>query len=288
MMKIKENIHAIRHNFKIPLSPDLAIERFVYSFVIFSSKGICLIDSGVANSAENIFTYISENGHDIEEIMTLILTHAHPDHIGAAKIIKEKTECFVFAHEEAKDWVEDVDLQNSQRPVPGFSGLVSGSVKIDEFLKNNQVLEPIIGMKLKIIHTPGHSKGSISLLFEKEKVLICADSLLSPGSMPIYENVIDTVDSIKRLKNISGLDVLLSSWDTPKYGADIYSSIDASLDYLKKIHKTIANTLEIKELEPMELCRRVCAELNLPAAAVNPLVSRSLQSHVAALGKKIF
>ena len=34
-MKIKDNIHAIKHNFKIPMSQDLAVERFVYSFIVF-------------------------------------------------------------------------------------------------------------------------------------------------------------------------------------------------------------------------------------------------------------
>lgn len=233
-MKIKDNIHALKHNFKIPLSENVTVERFVYSFIVFGSKGICLIDSGVAQSSQNIFSYIQENGRDIEEIMTLILTHAHPDHIGSARIIKKETECFVFAHGHARAWIEDVDLQNSQRPVPGFSGLVSGPVKIDEFLKDDEIIEPEDGMKLRVIYTPGHSRGSVSLLFENERILICADSLVLPGGFPIYEDVAQTVASIKKLKEISNLEVLLSSWDEPRYGTDIYITMDASLDYLKK------------------------------------------------------
>ncbi len=120
---------------------DLCI-RLLYSTV----KVYLLIDSGVSLSAESIFSYIKENVREVEGIMTLILTHAHPDHIGAAKIIKDETECFVFAHEGAKAWVEDIDLQHSQRLVPGFSVLVSGAVKVNELLKNNQIIEPESGM----------------------------------------------------------------------------------------------------------------------------------------------
>ena len=287
-MKIKEKIHALKHLFKISVKPDLTIDRFVYSFVIFGDKGICLIDSGVASSAEKIFNYIQENNREIEEVMTLILTHAHPDHIGSAKIIKQETECFVFSHENAKDWIEDVNLQNSQRPVPGFSALVSGSVKIDEFLKNDQIIEPEDAMKLRVIHTPGHSSGSISLLFENENILVCADSLLLNGAMPIYDDLEETVRSVRKLKEISGLDVLLSSWYEPRYGGEIYQTMDISLSYLEKIHNAVEQTENAKGFEPMELCQAVCSKLGLPAAAVNPLVARSLQSNIAALGKGLF
>ncbi len=287
-VKIKNNIHAIKHTFKIPLSPDLAVERFVYSFIVFGSKGICLIDSGVAQSAGSIFAYIRENGRDIEEIMTLILTHAHPDHIGSARIIKEETECFVFSHENARAWIENVDSQSSQRPVPGFSGLVSGSVKVDEFLNNDQVIEPEPGMNLRVIHTPGHSSGSISLLFENERILVCADSLLLPGGLPVYDNVTELVASIRKLKQISDLEILLSSWDEPRYAGEIYQTMDESLDYLKKIHDALEKTKNARGLAPMELCKEVCARLGLPAAAVNSLTARSLQSNVAVLGKELF
>ncbi len=287
-MEIKNRIHAIKHTFKIPVSSDLSIEKSVYSYILFGSKGICLIDSGVAESVDKIFGYIQENGRDVEEIMTLILTHSHPDHIGSAKIIKEETECFVFSHENAKAWIEDVELQNSKRPVPGFSGLVSGSLKINELLKNDQLIEPVDGMKLRVIHTPGHSRGLISLLFENERILMCSDSLQSPGGLPLYDDVAGVVDSIKRLKQISDLEILLSSWDEPRYAQQIYQAMDASLEYLKKIHDTVAKTKNAKELDAMELCKGVCAQLGLPAVAVNPLVARSLQSNVAVLGKELF
>lgn len=287
-MKIKDNIHALKHDFKITLSAQLTIDRFVYSFIIFGSKGICLIDSAVAQSAGDIFSYIQQNGRDIEDIMTLILTHAHPDHIGSAGIIKEETACFVFAHENARAWIENVDLQNEQRPVPGFSGLVSGSVKIDELIKDGEIIEPEDGMKLRVIHTPGHSSGSVSLLFENENILICGDSVLLDGGLPVYDDVQQTIASIKKLRNISGLQILLSSWDEPRHGAQIYEIMDASLAYLKRIHAAVENTKDAKDINPMELCKEVCAQLGLPAMAVNHLVARSLQSNAAFLGKELF
>ena len=64
----------------------------------------------------------------------MILTHAHPDHIGSAKAIEEATRCTVAAHENAKHWIEDVDLQFQERPVPGFHSLVGESFKFKQVL----------------------------------------------------------------------------------------------------------------------------------------------------------
>jgi glyoxylase-like metal-dependent hydrolase (beta-lactamase superfamily II) len=74
----------------------------------------------VQSSYEVIFDYLKDTGRKPEDIDMLILTHAHPDHIGSAKAIKEKTGCTVAAHPEARAWIEDVEQQFKERPVPGF------------------------------------------------------------------------------------------------------------------------------------------------------------------------
>ena len=65
-MKITEKIHALKHTFFIPVNPQLKIERFVYSFVIFGKENVYLIDSGVANSEKAILDYVEENGYSIK------------------------------------------------------------------------------------------------------------------------------------------------------------------------------------------------------------------------------
>jgi DNA-binding XRE family transcriptional regulator len=52
--------------------------------------------------------------------------------------------------------------------------------------------------------------------------------------------------------------------------------MNQSIDYLKKIRQTINGIENVKELDRMELCRRVVDSMGLPPVAVNPLVSRSL------------
>ncbi|MEA3489859.1 MAG: MBL fold metallo-hydrolase, partial [Candidatus Omnitrophota bacterium] len=137
IMKITEQIHALKHTFFIPVHPELKIERFVYSFVVFGNENVYLIDSGIADSKDKILNYVEKNGYSKNNITTLILTHSHPDHIGSARSIKDITECQVLAHEGEKGWIEDVDKQFSDRPVPGFKSFVNKSVKINRFLNDS-------------------------------------------------------------------------------------------------------------------------------------------------------
>ena len=86
-MQITPAIHALRHPFKIPVAPGIAIDRFVYSYLL-AGETITLIDTGVAGCENVIFDYIRSIGRDPREISLIILTHSHPDHIGAAKAIQ--------------------------------------------------------------------------------------------------------------------------------------------------------------------------------------------------------
>ena len=161
-MQIAKNIHALRIPFNITDPSGKMIPRFVYVYLILGEK-IYLIDSGVASSEKIILDYLKKIGRSPEEISTLILTHSHPDHIGAAKAIKSITGCIVAAHTAERAWIEDVDLQERERPVPGFQTLVGGSVKVDLVLQDGDILDLGDGNRLHVLHTPGHSPGSISL-----------------------------------------------------------------------------------------------------------------------------
>ena len=277
-MKVSDRIHCLKHTFSIPLKPGLTVERFVYSYIIFGENGVYLIDSGVKGSAEKIFDYITSNRRPINEIKQLILTHSHPDHIGSAQEIQRKTSCRICAHANERNWIEHVDQQCKQRPVPGFDTLVGGSVEVDQCLNDGDVVVLEDDIRINVIHTPGHSPGSISFFLKDEGVLISGDTLLLPGSLPIYDNFIDTVASIEKLRKTTNIKVLLSSWDEPCYGEKAYQVMENSIRYLNDINNAISQTPDAKELEPMDLCRIVVEKLELPPFTVNPLVAISFQA----------
>lgn len=276
-MKITEHIHAIRIPFKITIAPLVVVDRFVYVYLVCGEK-VGIIDTGVAGSEKKIFEYLAAIGRKPEEISDMILTHSHPDHIGSAKSIKEASGCSVSIHIAEKPWIENVELQFKERPVPGFNSLVEGSVKVDRVFKDGDIVSIGNNLELEVFHTPGHSKGSTSFFLKNDKALFCGDTILSPGQMPIFEDFQKCVESVNKLIGIEGVEALLSSWDTPREGEKIPKIMSESLNYLKDIHEAIRAVASRElPLDEMGFCKQVISELKLPGAMVNPLVARSFR-----------
>jgi glyoxylase-like metal-dependent hydrolase (beta-lactamase superfamily II) len=287
-MQITDHIHALKIPFQITDPSGGLVPRFVYVYLIYG-KRIFLVDSGVASSEKIILDYLKSTGRHPEEISQIILTHSHPDHIGAARAMKSISGCTVFAHAAEMSWIEDVDLQERERPVPGFKSLVGGSVHVDQTLQDGDVLE-LDDASLKAMHTPGHSSGSICLWLPEEGALFSADAVPVPGTMPIYQDILASVRSIQSLGRMPGIKFLLSAWDEPRLNGDAYRVMDEGLGYLQRIHsavlKVAGGAAADTGLDSMELCRRTLAELGLPEAMANPLVARSFQSSLKLLDQK--
>ena len=143
--QISDHVHSIRIPFRLPLGQERFLERFVYAYLIYEDN-IWLVDSGVSGSKDIIFDYIRETGRDPSEISALVLTHAHPDHLGGALGVQRTTGCMIAAHGEDIRWIEDVVLQSRERPVPGFQSLVEGSVKVNRTLSDGDVMELSVGI----------------------------------------------------------------------------------------------------------------------------------------------
>jgi hydroxyacylglutathione hydrolase len=277
-MRITDSVHALKIPFHVTTQLGVKVKRFVYVYIIFG-KRIFLVDSGVANSEHAIFKYIRETGRNPEEISLLILTHSHPDHIGAARAIKIVTGCTICAHPAEKMWIEDVELQSKERPVPGFNDLVGGSVTVDCVLEEGNILKIDENLMIEVFHTPGHSKGSISLRLQPEGILFTGDAIPVPGDIPIYEDIESLVRSIRVLMGLNGIRLLLSSWDDPQEGENIAQRFRASIGFLQRIHDAVARVADLG-LAPMEMCLRVLNAMGLSLAIANPLLATTFISHL--------
>lgn len=272
-------IHPIKIPFEIPLAPGRTISRFVYAYLV-EGKSLVLIDTGVAGSERVIEAAVRDLGRELSDIDVVLLTHAHPDHIGAARTIREGSGAQVWAHRAERAWIEDVDRQKRERPVPGFDGLVGGPVSVDRELEDGEMLNFGEGLTLKALHTPGHSPGSLSFLFEEAGALFCGDVVPEPGAMPIYDDVAALARSLGRLSAIIPLSALYSSWADPLFGDAAAEAVRAGMRYLQQIHETVLQVdRETTGLDPMSLCVRCVERLGLPPFAANPLVARSLVAH---------
>ncbi len=273
------NIHPLKIVFNIPVSPDKMVERSVYAYVIEGER-LCLIDTGVAGSEINISIALQKLNKTLSDVDIIILTHSHPDHIGGASLIQSQSGAKVWAHKNERAWIEDIDRQGEERPVPGFAGLVGGSVALDRLLADGDVLWLDEDLTFRVLHTPGHSSGSISLLSEENGILFSGDLIPQPDSMPIYEDVAALANSLVRIAEIQNLAVLYSSWEDPLYGQNAGHAIRAGMRYLIAVHTVaLAAFSECHEPDPVEQCKRCVRRLGLPPFAANPLVLRSLLSH---------
>ena len=284
-MQITEHIHALKIPFQVPVGPGKKLQRFVCVYLILGPE-ICLIDSGVKSADALIFDYLKNLGRKPREILLLLLTHAHPDHIGSARAIKEATGCSVAAHPDARAWIEDVEQQFKERPVPGFHDLVGGSTTLDRDLRDGAVID-LGPVTLEVVHTPGHARGSIAFYCKEEGVLFSGDAIPQAKGLPIYEDAAATAVSIKKLKAINSIKHLLSSWSDPVEGNSAYSMMDDGLQYLQHIHGSIRDmAAKTGADDPMELCARMVKVLGLPEVAVNPLIARSFISHLRVIGRE--
>lgn len=102
--------------------------------------------------------------------VAILLTHGHIDHIGAVEELRRKYGIKVYAHKE-----EEEVLLSPRINLSVMMGSVV-SVKPDFLLEDGQVLD-IAGFAIKVLHTPGHTKGSCCYLFNDEGVLISGDTL---------------------------------------------------------------------------------------------------------------
>lgn len=131
-----------------------------------------LIDPGAQPGL--IYDIIRQNAWTIEKIL---LTHGHFDHMGAAELLRERLVAPIYIYPADAPYLTDPNLNlsaNTQNPiiVPHYEELYDGETIR---LKANS------GFYLKVIHTPGHTPGSVTFYAPEENVAFVGDTLYQHG-----------------------------------------------------------------------------------------------------------
>ena len=108
-------------------------------------------------------------------VTAIVITHAHIDHIGGAQKLKAATGAPVYMN------LEDSELQDMLDVQAGWLGVrTPEAVEIDVPLKDGDKL--LVGAtEVKVLHTPGHTQGSICLWLPTERKLVAGDTLFRDG-----------------------------------------------------------------------------------------------------------
>ncbi len=162
-----------------------------------------LIDTGISSG------HIRKVKRDFT-INNVICSHWHEDHISSNRLLKYSV---FMSHVEDKHIIEDIDkifpyygLKTTD--FPEFLELIEGfrikNTKIDKTITHNEIIE-INDLKLKVIHTPGHSAGHCCFYEEQTKIAFLADIDLTKFG-PFYgcidSSVMDFEESIEKLKKL--------------------------------------------------------------------------------------
>jgi len=279
-MKITETIHVFKHHFRLALGENQYADRFVYSYILVGEK-ICLIDAGVWGTAPLLLNYLEQIGRSPSEISTVLLTHAHPDHIGGCLAIKKASSASFYAHPADKPWIEDVEKQYRERPILNFFELVEGPVPVTRELKEGNTVSWDKGKTIRVLETPGHSLGSISLFFEEEGGLFTGDAIPASGTIPIYVDPEISIQSIQKLKKVSGVKYLLSSWHEPVFENPITAAMDEGIRYIQKIDEIVTDLIKTMppETSGEELSLRALERIGIKTSKVLHMVRTSFESH---------
>lgn len=120
-----------------------------------------------ADKGDYLYEKLNENGF---EIVGILLTHGHFDHIWGVTKLKQLSGAKVYAYEAEKVLCEDAFVNVSAQTGRGCT------IEVDEYVKDGQEIS-LAGMTCKVIATPGHTIGSCCFYFEDEKLLISGDTL---------------------------------------------------------------------------------------------------------------
>ncbi|HXZ24422.1 MAG TPA: MBL fold metallo-hydrolase [Methanomassiliicoccales archaeon] len=274
-MKSTEHVSSLHIPFKVFLPSGVGLERFVIIHIVHGERS-CIIDAGVRGSEDIIMSALVAEG--LPDPIGILLTHTHPDHIGAARALHDRLDIPIICPAAERNWLEDVSLQAKERPVPGFERLVGGPAPVEIEVGGGFRLD-LGGVEVEAIATPGHSKGSTCYRVIEDDALVSGDAVPLTSEPPIYDDAIASLESVRRLMEMDPKR-LLPAWHQPLYGPDVGKHLIAGETMILRFQEAVAAALaESPDADDESACLRTLDALGFPRTAVNPLVIRTFKAH---------
>jgi glyoxylase-like metal-dependent hydrolase (beta-lactamase superfamily II) len=203
------------------ISVPFGSEGVVQLYLVRGAKA-ALVDTGVSTAPlAYLAPALRGAGLDLADVDLVVNTHGHFDHTGGNAIVKKASGAKIEIH--ANDAIYCVSAEHHasvfRRPFDmlGLAGTVEeqaawileqagDSAGVDRKLVDGDALDLGRGVRFQVLHTPGHTAGSICLYWEDEGVLLSGDAVQGRGSraggLPIYESPYAYRESLERLMHL--------------------------------------------------------------------------------------
>ena len=198
-----------------------------YDSNIYLIDNELLIDTGTGRMFSDIKKEMGSVG-----VRLIVNTHYHFDHTGGNKKFRDWLKSEILIHKMDKDFVEKAETLAEK------FGSTARVMTVDKVIKEGQVFSTK-NFNFHVIHTPGHTPGSICLYDPEHKMLISGDTLMSNGVGRVDLPNSDRTLMIESLKKISELSI---NYLFPGHGPPRIGGIDF---YVKQLINSMENGREV-------------------------------------------
>lgn len=184
-------------------------------YLIDDPDGITLIDTSIPPSGKKILKHIASLGRPASAIKRILITHAHPDHVGGLPELRRHTDAQIMASELEAPVIEGrVPIPRTlpeQRRGIGRLGFPPETtlpgVAVDRIIADGEVLGEVMG-GLEAIATPGHAPGHLAFWHPATRLLFCGDVIfrLPNIRLPFSFLTVDMDENRRSVQRLAGLE----------------------------------------------------------------------------------
>lgn len=263
-MKLDSFIHFT----KVDLMPGVPL----YVYAIKGKDYSILIDTGIKAMKAPVLDLCNE----VKPVKNVLITHAHADHIGCNKSVKEMTGAQFFAAG-ALPWIEDLELHYREFCIPGehlpdtpqqrdeIMGLMDGAVHVDTAISEGITFRPSPEIELTTLALPGHKLEEVGFLEKNSHTLFMGDVLLAIAA-PFFHGFQtargfrNTLNRIEDFIEDGSIKRILAAHHPPLEKEQAKEAIRNSIHFLNEVEEAVISSANNVEFHV--LWKDVCQKLN--------------------------
>jgi len=210
---------------------EACLDGIAVSIYVLRGEHLAVIDTGYSYHPTGILSRaLKELGYSLGDVCHVLNTHGHPDHSGGNAAIKRLSGAHAYLHANEMELASGADAHYQSAydmlramRLMGWEGetrerkeyiraRVEGS-QVDHILQGGEKIDLGRGMNLHVIHTPGHSPGSVTFYLERQNIAFTGDAIQGWGSqsgiLPLYFDPKSYLQSLDRIEALQAAKICL-------------------------------------------------------------------------------